>query len=33
MLGDISKYCEWGIKFDDKDNYTHLPIIKVWTGR
>ena len=33
LLGDILTYCRWGIKFNQYDNYTHLPIIKVWTGR
>jgi hypothetical protein len=39
LLGDIHKYCKWGITFEDKynkNNYKkkkHLPIIKVWTGR
>lgn len=32
LLGDIHKYCPWGIIFDDKDKY-NLPFIKVWTGR
>ena len=32
-FGDIHKYCRWGIKFKQKDNFTHLPIIKVWSGR
>jgi hypothetical protein len=33
LLGDIHKYCKWGILFVQKDNYKHLPLIKVWTGR
>ena len=33
LLGDIKTYCKWGIRFDEKDKYSHLPIIKVWTGR
>jgi len=33
LLGNILSYCEWGIKFDDKEISNHLPIIKVWTGR
>tara|TARA_B100000524_G_scaffold328165_1_gene212665 strand:+ start:1740 stop:2465 length:726 start_codon:yes stop_codon:yes gene_type:complete len=33
ILGNIHKYCRWGIKFNQKDNFTHLPIIKVWSGR
>jgi hypothetical protein len=33
ILGDIMTYCKWGITYDQKDNYKHLPIVKVWTGR
>jgi hypothetical protein len=38
FLGDIHEYCrqanfEWGITFEEKDKYAHLPITKVWTGR
>jgi hypothetical protein len=33
LLGSIHDYCEWGVMFERKDNYKHLPIIKVWTGR
>ena len=33
LLGDIHKYCKWGILFVQRDNYKHLPLIKVWTGR
>lgn len=33
LLGNIHKYCKWGIIFEEKDNYNDLPIIKVWTGR
>jgi len=33
LLGDIHKYCNWGIKFNEIDNYKYLPLIKVWTGR
>ena len=33
LLGDIHKYCPWGIKFDNYKQYAHLPVIKVWTGR
>lgn len=32
LFGNIHKYCRWGIKFDNKDNYD-LPFIKVWVGR
>jgi methyltransferase-like protein len=33
VFGDIHKYCKWGITFDMKNKYKHLPAIKVWTGR
>ena len=33
LLGNIHNYCRWGISFNEKDYYKHLPIIKVWTGR
>lgn len=33
ILGNIHAYCRWGITFEEKENFTHLPIIKVWTGR
>lgn len=33
LLGDIHNYSKVGIKFEDKDKYKHLPIIKVWSGR
>jgi len=39
LLGDISKYCKWGLKYEDiKKELSNLsnirlPLIKVWTGR
>lgn len=33
LLGNIHKYCKWGIKYTEKEKYKNLPIIKVWTGR
>jgi hypothetical protein len=33
LIGNIIGYCKWGITFAEKDNYKHLPLIKVWTGR
>jgi hypothetical protein len=33
LLGDIHKYCKWGITYDEIENYKNLPVIKVWTGR
>ena len=33
LLGNIHKYCRWDIRFHEKEQFNHLPIIKVWTGR
>jgi len=33
LLGNIHKYMQWGISFNDKKYFEYLPIIKVWTGR
>ena len=33
LLGDIIRYSPWGIKYQYKDRYNHLPVIKIWTGR
>lgn len=33
LLGNIHKYCPWGITIDLVYYFMHLPIIKVWTGR
>lgn len=36
LLGSIYTYCKWGLTYDDYlviKNKTHLPIVKVWTGR
>ena len=33
LLGNIHKYCPWGISYEDKEKHNNLPIIKVWTGR
>ena len=33
LLGNIHRYCKWGIKYTEKEKYKNLPIIKVWTGR
>jgi hypothetical protein len=33
LFGNIHSYCDWGITFNEKNNWLHLPIIKVWTGR
>lgn len=32
-FGDIKEYCPWGVDFYNKDKMSHLPFIKVWTGR
>jgi N,N'-diacetyllegionaminate synthase len=37
LLGDIFKYCKWGITYDEyvnnMKNFDNLPFIKIWTGR
>jgi len=33
LLGDIHHYCPWGIPFHAIEEFRHLPIIKIWTGR
>ena len=33
LLGDIHKYCAWGITFYNFYYYTNLPMTKVWSGR
>lgn len=37
LFGDIHKYMRWGLSFQNyleyKQQYSHFPIIKVWTGR
>ena len=33
LLGNIHRYCPYGLSINNIDNYKHLPIIKVWTGR
>jgi hypothetical protein len=33
LFGNIHEYCPWGIQFDQKDAYAHLPVTKIWTGR
>jgi len=33
LLGNIHKYCKWGIDFNEIDNYKNLPLIKCWSGR
>ena len=33
LLGNIHKYCVWGITFEKRLKYRHLPMIKCWTGR
>ncbi len=33
LLGNILTYCPWGIKCTDIHKYTHLPLIKFWSGR
>jgi len=33
LLGNIHAYCPWGIELKSIQQYKHLPVIKVWTGR
>jgi hypothetical protein len=33
LLGNITEYCRWGLKFDDVDECKNLPLIKYWSGR
>jgi len=33
LLGNIHRYCVWGITFDQIHQFNHLPLIKVWTER
>ena len=33
LLGNIHAYMDWCITFNQKDDYCHLPMIKVWSGR
>jgi hypothetical protein len=33
FYGCIHKYCTWGLRINHYGRLTHLPIIKVWSGR
>jgi hypothetical protein len=33
LLGNIHKYCKWGLTFNEIGNYKHLPLIKCWSSR
>ena len=33
LLGNIHKYCPWGICVHDIEHFRHLPLIKYWSGR
>jgi len=33
FFGNINHYCRWGITYNEKEHYNHLPLLKVWTGR
>jgi hypothetical protein len=34
LLGNIHKYCPWGITtFENRHQFKHLTLLKVWTGR
>ena len=33
LFGNIQRYCKWGISYEERNKWRHLPLIKVWTGR
>jgi methyltransferase-like protein len=33
LYGTIHSYMTWGTEFHQTQDYSHLPLIKVWTGR
>ena len=33
LLGDIHNYCRWNVSYEERNDWRHLPLIKVWTGR
>ena len=33
LFGTIHNYCVVGITFNELNNYNHLPLIKIWSGR
>jgi hypothetical protein len=33
LFGQIHSYMPWGISFDQRENFSKLPLVKVWTGR
>lgn len=33
LLGEIHEYYPWGININQLNEYLHLPLIKIWTGR
>ena len=33
LYGHIHQYCRWGVSISEIHKNTHLPLIKVWTGR
>jgi hypothetical protein len=33
LFGIIHDFCPWGLTIHEADNYKHLPLLKVWTGR
>ena len=33
LFGNIHAYCPWDLRFNQKEEYAHLPLTKVWTGR
>jgi hypothetical protein len=33
LLGNIHRYCKWGIRYNEMQKYNNLPVIKIWSGR
>jgi len=33
LFGNLHAYMPWGVSFENRQRFYHLPIIKVWTGR
>lgn len=33
LFGSIHTYCPWGVTFREREAYSHLPAVKVWSGR
>ena len=33
LLGNIISYCPYVIRYENREEFKHLPFLKVWTGR